>query len=83
METIMKSGMVKRRGTFGSPVKTSVSLHARMNRLDSRDWRLPSGMALAEFALQSGFLASLLMKVEGAPPPFFEGASLPYATKES
>ena len=25
-------------------------------------WRLPSGMALAEFALQTGFLAPLMMR---------------------
>jgi hypothetical protein len=32
--------------------------------LDSGSWRLPSGKALAEFALQSGFLAPLLFRVE-------------------
>ena len=35
--------------------------------LDSRSWRLPSGKALAEFALQSGFLAPLLFRVEDSP----------------
>ena len=29
--------------------------------MDPLSWRLPSGKALAEFALQSGFLAPLLM----------------------
>ena len=29
--------------------------------MDPMSWRLPSGKALAEFALQSGFLAPLLM----------------------
>ena len=33
--------------------------------LDSADWRLPSGQALAEFALQAGFLAPLLLGAEG------------------
>ena len=33
--------------------------------MDPMSWRLPSGKALAEFALQSGFLAPLLM---GGPP---------------
>ena len=28
--------------------------------LDARSWQLPSGKALAEFALQTGFLAPLL-----------------------
>jgi hypothetical protein len=32
--------------------------------LDSGTWRLPSGKALAEFALQAGFLAPLLFRVE-------------------
>lgn len=29
--------------------------------LDGQSWRLPSGKALAEFALRTGFLAPLLM----------------------
>jgi len=33
--------------------------------LDSGSWRLPSGKALAEFALQAGFLAPLLFRVDG------------------
>src|SRR3984957_15226556 len=33
--------------------------------LDSGSWRLPSGKALAEFALQAGFLAPLLFRAEG------------------
>lgn len=32
--------------------------------LDAGSWRLPSGKALAEFALQAGFLAPLLFKAE-------------------
>lgn len=39
--------------------------------LDAGSWRLPSGKALAEFALQSGFLAPPLFNVEqfgGATP---------------
>jgi hypothetical protein len=32
--------------------------------LDGGNWRLPSGKALAEFALQAGFLAPLLFKAE-------------------
>ena len=30
--------------------------------LDARSWRLPSGKALAEFALQAGFVAPLLFR---------------------
>ena len=33
--------------------------------LDSGSWRLPSGKALAEFALQAGFLAPLLFRADG------------------
>jgi len=32
--------------------------------LDAGSWRLPSGKALAEFALQAGFLAPLVFKPE-------------------
>jgi hypothetical protein len=32
--------------------------------LDASSWRLPSGKALAEFALQAGFLAPLLFRSE-------------------
>lgn len=32
--------------------------------LDSGSWRLPSGKALAEFALQAGFLAPLLFRTD-------------------
>jgi hypothetical protein len=35
-----------------------------MEWLDAGSWRLPSGKALAEFALQAGFLAPLLLKTE-------------------
>ncbi len=35
-----------------------------MEWLDAGSWRLPSGKALAEFALQAGFLAPLLLKAE-------------------
>jgi len=36
-----------------------------MEWLDSGNWRLPSGKALAEFALQAGFLAPLLLRPDG------------------
>jgi len=41
--------------------------------LDARSWRLPSGKALAEFALQTGFLAPLLFRQQ---PPRASSASL-------
>jgi hypothetical protein len=39
--------------------------HMPVEWLDSGNWRLPSGKALAEFALQAGFLAPLLLGAEG------------------
>jgi hypothetical protein len=36
--------------------------------LDASSWRLPSGKALAEFALQAGFLTPLLFKTENFVP---------------
>ena len=35
--------------------------------LDTGTWRLPSGKALAEFALQAGFLAPMLLRSERSP----------------
>ena len=42
--------------------------HLPMEWMDPMSWRLPSGMALAEFALQTGFLAPLLMRAPKARP---------------
>ena len=43
-----------------------------MEWMDPMSWRLPSGKALAEFALQAGFLAPLIMRTpkvrKGAEP---------------
>jgi hypothetical protein len=44
-----------------SPVRIP---HIPMEWMDPMSWRLPSGKALAEFALQAGFLAPLML---GAP----------------
>jgi len=35
--------------------------HLPMEWMDPMSWRLPSGKALAEFALQAGFLAPLIL----------------------
>ena len=50
---------VGRRGR--SPMGIS---HIPVEWMDPMSWRLPSGKALAEFALQAGFLAPLML---GAP----------------
>jgi hypothetical protein len=53
-----------------SPRSSNVGRRARtpmripnipMEWMDPMSWRLPSGKALAEFALQSGFLAPLML----------------------
>src|SRR5581483_5812481 len=36
--------------------------HVPLEWLDAGSWRLPSGKALAEFAMQAGFLAPLLFR---------------------
>jgi hypothetical protein len=55
--------------------------------LDGKSWRLPSGKALAEFALQTGFIAPLLMKATvfgGLPPkPVGKRAAHAVAPRES
>lgn len=43
--------------------------------LDSGSWRLPSGKALAEFALQAGFLAPLLFRADGFRKSALNGSS--------
>ena len=60
-------------------MRSKMNLHGSANRrvagdlgaaqmpvewLDAGNWRLPSGKALAEFALQAGFLAPMLFKAD-------------------
>jgi hypothetical protein len=52
------------------PSRARSSKHFRIPQvpiewLDASSWRLPSGKALAEFALQTGFLAPLLFRQRG------------------
>ncbi len=45
------------------PGKSNAGMpHLPMEWMDPMSWRLPSGKALAEFALQTGFLAPLIMR---------------------
>jgi hypothetical protein len=48
----------------GMPLSSVPLSSMPMEWLDAGSWRLPSGKALAEFALQAGFLAPLLFNVE-------------------
>lgn len=50
-----KTGAGRGRSSVGIP-------HLPMEWMDPMSWRLPSGKALAEFALQTGFLAPLIMR---------------------
>lgn len=63
----MKSDVPNSRkaGMTGKPRGMGMS-QMPMEWMDPLSWRLPSGKALAEFALQTGFLAPLLMR---APHP--------------
>jgi len=47
-----------------------------MEWMDAGSWRLPSGKALAEFALQAGFLAPLLLKADRFREPAPENETL-------
>jgi hypothetical protein len=51
-----KSGGGRKNKSLGGPT------YLPMEWMDPMSWRLPSGQALAEFALQSGFLAPLIMR---------------------
>jgi hypothetical protein len=50
-----KTGAGRGKSNVGIP-------HLPMEWMDPMSWRLPSGKALAEFALQTGFLAPLMMR---------------------
>jgi len=56
----------------GNPFGVSAMSGMPLEWLDARSWRLPSGKALAEFALQTGFLAPLLFRSDA---PLKNGAS--------
>ena len=49
--------------------------------LDAGSWRLPSGKALAEFALQTGFLAPLLFRSEFSAKGGLLGEAAPLRSK--
>jgi hypothetical protein len=59
----MKSENPSPRRTAAGRGKSDVGIpHLPMEWMDPMSWRLPSGKALAEFALQTGFLAPLIMR---------------------
>ncbi len=49
-----------------SPVRSDSRMPSEW--VDNRNWRLPSGRALAEFALEAGFLAPFLMDSKPLAP---------------
>ena len=63
----MKSESPSSRKASAGRGKSNVSIpHLPMEWMDPMSWRLPSGKALAEFALQTGFLAPLIMRAPKA-----------------
>ncbi len=45
-----------------TPPRTYIGSRLPLEWMDGSVWRLPSGKALAEFALQAGFLAPLMLE---------------------
>ena len=63
----MKSENPSPRKTVAGRGKSNVGMpHLPMEWMDPMSWRLPSGKALAEFALQTGFLAPRIMRAPKA-----------------
>ena len=85
----MKSESPSPRRTSAGRGKNNVGIpHLPMEWMDPMSWRLPSGKALAEFALQTGFLAPLIMrapkgkkKPEASEMAMHPGVNLP-ATRD-
>jgi hypothetical protein len=67
----------QRTGSAGKRRSPMMISEIPMEWMDPMSWRLPSGKKLAEFALQAGFLAPLMLgtpsfkkrKTAAAPPP--------------
>ena len=79
----MAMGKIDSRTTGAGPEKASVQ-RARSSQaglgqslpiewMDGSSWRLPSGKALAEFALQAGFLAPLMLGMPSLKKPGKKG----------
>jgi hypothetical protein len=58
---VVRPGSVVRSGSVVSKLSMP---QMPVEWLDAGSWRLPSGKALAEFALQAGFLAPLLFRAD-------------------
>jgi hypothetical protein len=93
MKTSQIAELISRR-TTGMRSNQNVSISANRNAgtklgiprmpvewLDSGSWRLPSGKALAEFALQAGFLAPLLFRAKTFGKPSAESGALEGASE--
>ncbi len=57
----MKESASLRKPSAGRKGSSRSMPHLPMEWMDPMSWRLPSGKALAEFALQAGFLAPLIL----------------------
>lgn len=61
----MKEGRAKTEGFHAKAAARRLRVaHVPLEWYGNSCWRLPSGQALAEFALQAGFLAPLLFKAD-------------------
>ena len=67
----------------GMPVPRMTLSSMPMEWLDAGSWRLPSGKALAEFALQAGFLAPLLLKPDWSRRESSETETRPTISRET
>ena len=69
----MSSGRIRQRSTETSDIWRRSFQRGRLAASEGTAvWTLPSGQALAEFALQTGFVAQPLLKarITGEPPEF-------------
>lgn len=57
------------------PVRPGSGPSLPLEWMDGSSWRLPSGKALAEFALQAGFLAPLMLGMPSLKKPVKKGRS--------
>lgn len=71
-------------GKAGQRRPTTRMPHMPVEWMDPMSWRLPSGKALAEFALQAGFLAPVMLESSGwKRKPRVKGEAAPGIGKHS
>ena len=71
----MNHGRLPSRKAPLTGIKRPLNASVRTEWMHAGSWTLPSGKALAEFALQAGFLAPLLLRSDQFAQPLFLGSS--------